>query len=82
MLVVAATQGRTVGDLPLGLAALALMLVFGAFVVRLGRYLARREEPFLVTFVAVAVNASGGGSAESSAAANRPHESVITKRNG
>jgi hypothetical protein len=82
MMVVAETQGRAVGDLPLGLAGLALMLALGALGVRLARYLARREEAFLVTFVAVAVNASGGGSAESSAAANRPHESVITKRKG
>jgi hypothetical protein len=65
MYCVAWVQGGLVGDPPLlGLAALALMGVFGALVVRFGRYLARTERGFLVAFLADLLEAPGGGSAE------------------
>jgi hypothetical protein len=64
MYCVAWVQGGLVGDPPLGLAALALMGVFGALVVLLGRYLARAEWQFLVAFLAGLLEAPGGRSAE------------------
>jgi hypothetical protein len=77
MFCVAAAQGRIVGNVPLGLALLPLMGVFFAVVVWFGRHLARGERRFLLAFVADLLNASGAGSAEPSAAADRGRSEAL-----